>query len=146
MKFWLWLLPAIAVCLIAITIYTLVAFSTGRVPIFSFAFFANGVLVFPALVISLAINEFILLRRRPAAPTRTEQVMLALLVGLTVTLVAASFSEDTSYITVFAWPVLLIVAIATTAVLGATNARITRQRQSPQGDGDIDDLFGGGEN
>ncbi|NYF11254.1 hypothetical protein HDC94_002410 [Leifsonia sp. AK011] len=145
MKFWYWILPVTGVALIVLIVYTLIAFA-GDGRIFSFAFLANGVLVFPAMIISLAIDQFILMRRRPIGPTRTERVLIAVLVAILVALVTTSLSEDTSFLTVFGWPVLLVVAIATTAVLGVTSARLARAGESSAEDGDLDDLFAGGEN
>ena len=145
MRFWYWVLPIVGVALIGLIVYTLVAFA-GDGRIFSFAFLANGVLVFPATIISLAIDQFVLLRRRPVGPTRTERVLIAVLVTVLAVLVATSLSEDTSFITVFGWPVLLVAAIATTAVLGVTSARLAREGASSADDGDLEDLFPGGEN
>ena len=146
MRFWYWILPVLAVGLIAIILYTVVAFASDGMRIFTFAFLFNGVVVFPALVISLAIDQFILARRRPVGPTPAERVMLGVLAATVVALVATSFSETTSFLTVFGWPVLLVVAIATTSLLGATSARLSRSAPSREDDGDLDDLLAGGEN
>ena len=146
MRFWYWILPVLAVGLIAMILYTVVAFASDGMRIFTFAFLFNGVVVFPALVISLAIDQFILVRRRPVGPTPAERVMLGVLAATVVALVATSFSETTSFLTVFGWPVLLVVAIATTALLGATSARLSRSAPSREDDGDLDDLLAGGEN
>ena len=146
MRFWYWILPVLAVGLIAMILYTVVAFASDGMRIFTFAFLFNGVVVFPALVISLAIDQFILVRRRPVGPTRAERAMLGVLAATVVALVATSFSETTSFLTVFGWPVLLVVAIATTALLGATSARLSRSAPSREDDGDLDDLLAGGEN
>ncbi len=145
MRFWYWILPVLAVGLIAMILYTVVAFASDGMRIFTFAFLFNGVVVFPALVISLAIDQFILVRRRPVGPTRAERVMLGVLAATVVALVATSFSETTSFLTVFGWPVLLVVAIATTSLLGATSARLSRSAPSREDDGDLDDLLAGGE-
>ena len=145
MRFWYWVLPIAGVALVALIVYTLVAFAAdGR--IFSFAFLVNGVLVFPAMVISLAIDQFVLLRRRPIGPTRAERVLISVLVLILAVLVVTSLSEDTSFITVFGWPVLIVAAISTTAVLGVTSARVAREAASSADDGDLEDLFPGGEN
>lgn len=145
MRFWLWILPATAVVVVILAVYTVAAYNAENLPIFSAAFFLNGVLAFPALFLSLGIDQFLIMRRDERTVTRTERILIGALVGLVAVSILASLSEDTSFITVFSWPVLLVVAITTTIALGATNARLARDSAPARDDDSIEDLFPGGE-
>lgn len=148
-RFWLWVQPALAVVLLAHIVYTLVAFAWPDFPgsFVSIQFVVDGAFVLPGLVISLAVNQAIPMFRKPRVVTRTEAIMIGILVAIVAALIGTSFAEDAIVAGLFLWPVLILFAIAVTIVLGVTSARLARAA-SPQGtadDAEMDELFAGGE-
>ncbi len=144
-RFWFWLQPALAVALLGITIYTLIAFAAEdlSLPFVSIQFVVNGAFVFPGLVISLGVNTAILAFRRPRTTTRTERIMIGVLVAITVILIATSFHDDALVVGLFGWPVLILFAIAVTIVLAVTSARLRQgQPQQLAEDAQMTELFG----
>ncbi|MGX5679913.1 hypothetical protein [Schumannella luteola] len=148
-RFWLWVQPALAIILFAHIVYTLVAFAWQDFPgsFVSIQFVIDGAFVFPGLVISLAVNQVILMLRKPRLVTRVEAIMIGILVALTAALVVTSFPDDAIVAGLFLWPVLILFAIAVTIVLAVTSARLAREKspQTTADDAEMDELFAGGE-
>lgn len=145
-RFWFWLQPAIAVVLLGFVIYTLVAFVAPdfQGSYVSIHFVIQGAFVFPGLILSLGVNQAILWFRKPRTITRTEKIVLSVLVGLIALFVALSFIEDAIGIFFYAWPVLVVYAIVVTIVLAVTSSRL-RGPEAVADDDRMDELFASGE-
>lgn len=145
-RFWLWLQPAVGVVLFGFVVYTLVAFVA---PDFdgsyvSIHFVIQGAFIFPGMILSLGINQAILMLRKPRSVTRTEKVMIVVLVALLGAFIALSFVEDGIGVFFYTWPLLVVYAIVVTIVLGVTSSRLRTAAPSAD-DAHMDELFAGGE-
>lgn len=145
-----WFQPALGVALAVLSLYTIVAvtaFEAAGIP--SIQFVINGVFVFPGLLISLAVNQLLLRRRRPRTVSTAERYLLLALGLVVVILVATSFDLEALMVGVLLWPLLILLAIVTTIVIVVTSGRLARgeaptQTPAPEPErGTMDDLFGG---
>ena len=150
-RFWDWFQPGLAIVLALISLYTIIAvtvFEAAGVPSIQFAI--TGLFVFPGLLISLAVNQVILRRRRPMVITTAERVLMAVLAAVAVLLVATSFDVEALLVGVWVWPLLILFAIAVTVVIATTGSRLTAASAGPDAPGSapptdqgtIDDLLG----
>ena len=123
--FWYWLQPGLGVFLAAFSIYTYVMlFGFNGVGIPSIPAGINGIFVFPGLLLSIGINQLILRKRSPRIVTLTERIMLSVILGLVVFLVVSGFDDEFSFSALFVWPILMLVAVATTIVIVVKNAAL----------------------
>lgn len=152
-RFWYWFQPGLAILVAAVAIYTIVAvtvFEAAGVPSLQFAI--TGLFVFPGLLISLAVNQVILRRRRPMVVTTIERVLMAILAAVALVLIVTAFDVEALLVGVWVWPLLILYAVAVTIVIALTGSRLTAEREaatsapavpsSPDSAGTIDDLLG----
>lgn len=132
---WYWFQPALGVLLAAFSIYTYVMiFGFNGVGIPSIPAGINGIFVFPGLLLSIGINQLILRRRSPRIVTLTERIMLGVVMGLVVFLVVSGFDDEFSFSALFVWPILMLVAVALTIVIGVKNAALAAPAVIPATD------------
>lgn len=150
-RFWYWFQPGLAVVLALISLYTIIAvtvFEAAGVPSLQFAI--TGLFVFPGMLISLAVNQVILRRRRPMVITTAERVLMAVLAAVAVLLIATSFDVEALLVGVWVWPLLILFAIAVTVVIATTGTRLANANDGthepgaapPLDQGTLDDLLG----
>lgn len=131
-RFWYWFQPGLAIVVAVISLYTIVAvtvFEAAGVPSLQFAI--TGLFVFPGLLISLAVNQVILRRRRPMVITTAERVLMAVLAAVAALLIATSFDVEALLVGVWVWPLLILFAIAVTVVIAVTGSRLAAARAAP---------------
>lgn len=131
MKFWYWTQPAVAILLLLLIGYTVVNFvafySTG---LFSIQFAINGLFIFPGLLLSFGLNQWLLSRRTPRTVTTPERWLLGFEYGLVAVLVVTSFAADALLIGLVLWPLLIVLAIIIGIAIPVTTARLARPAES----------------
>ncbi len=140
MKYWYWSQPAVAVVLLAFTVYTLVSFfAFDASGLFSIQFAVNGAFIFPGLLISLGLSQVLLSRRQPRSVTLPERILLI------AVLVATSFEPDSLTVGLVLWPLVIVLAVVITIAVVVTTARLAKPPAPPEPpttDAEIDDLLG----
>lgn len=123
--FWYWFQPALGVVLGGLSIYTLVMLLAAEAyGIPSIQFGIDGAFVFPGLLLSIGTNQLILRRRNPRIVTLAERILLGVIAGIVVLLVVTSVDQMAFAVGIFVWPVLILVAIATTAVIAVKTSTL----------------------
>jgi len=145
-RYWYWSQPAVAVVLLAFTIYTLVSFfAFDASGLFSIQFAVNGAFIFPGLLISLGLTQVLLSRRRPRSVTLPERILLGFECLLIVVLIATSFEPDSLTVGLVLWPLVIVLAVVITITVVVTTARLAKPPappEPPSTPADLDDLLG----
>ena len=146
MKYWYWSQPAVAVVLLAFTVYTLVSFfAFDASGLFSIQFAVNGVFIFPGLLISLGLSQVLLSRRQPRSVTLPERILMGFEYLLIAVLIATSFEPDSLTVGLVLWPLVIVLAVVITIAVVVTTARLAKPPAPPEPpttDAEIDDLLG----
>lgn len=123
---WFAVMPAIAVAC-ALTSIVLIA----SIVFFSykpdFQGYINAIAVLPGLILSLAVSQLILSRRRPRVVTMTEIVLISLLGAMVVVIVCLSFVSGGFIFGMYLLPVLIGLPVALTIVTAVSNVRFRQQ-------------------
>jgi hypothetical protein len=134
MRAWYWSQPAVAVVLLGFTAYTLYLYVLSRYELSagsalpSFQFLINGVFIFPGMLLSLGVSQVMLSRRLPRAVTLPERILLGIEYLLLIVIVATSFAPNALDVGLALWPILILVAITISIVIGVTT---TLLKQTP---------------
>ncbi len=83
----------------------------------------NGLFIMLGVAISVAVDTFLLARRKPREVRPAELILLIVLVLLVGATLWLGFYDDASWVALYTWPAIILVAIATTIVIAIGNAR-----------------------